>query len=121
MMLPCDICGKSGHPWFDCAQRGTKPIGWKPERLSRPAQAHEIGIRYGTKFIAEVPEGTKLIVHGDKVIAAGPNLQPSYVTDDGLVPIKPKKPGRPATGFDKKAYDRAKAAERRAAAREAKK
>jgi len=33
---------------------------------------------------------------------------------------KPKRKGRPATGFDKKAYDRQKAAERRAAAKAAK-
>lgn len=32
---------------------------------------------------------------------------------------KPKRKGRPATGFDKKAYDRQKAAERRAAAKAA--
>lgn len=32
-MLPCDICGKTSHPWFDCPKRSTKPADWKPERL----------------------------------------------------------------------------------------
>lgn len=35
-MLPCDICGKSRHSWFDCPERSKKPEGWKPERLRKP-------------------------------------------------------------------------------------
>lgn len=90
-------------------------------------------VRGGTKFIAEVPEGTKLTAYRGDVIAAGPNLPPHFVTADGLVPIvateekqvlvdnpivgaqAPRKAGRPATGFDRKAYQRQKAKERRAA------
>lgn len=34
-MLPCDICGKSGHSWFDCPDRKKKPEGWKPPRLAK--------------------------------------------------------------------------------------
>jgi hypothetical protein len=34
-MIPCDICSKQGHSWFDCPKRSTMPIGWKPDRLKK--------------------------------------------------------------------------------------
>ena len=35
-MLPCDICGKTNHVWFNCPKKPSEP-GWKPERLRKPA------------------------------------------------------------------------------------
>lgn len=119
-MLPCDWCQKFGHVWFQCPDP-KRPADWKPDRLTMATvKAAVAGVRHGAKFIAEVPDGTKMIQFGDKVIAAGPNTPASYVTDGGLVPIKPKR-GRPKTITDMKAYKAEKARERRAAAREAKK
>ncbi len=130
-MMNCEFCGSPAHVWFNCPK---KPDGWKPDRLrpsSRKATSKEAkrvapapalagpikldggerpaSIRSGTKFIAEIPEGTRLIAHGDKV--AAPNLPASYVTDGGLVPIKL---GRPRIHPDRKAYKAAKERERRA-------
>lgn len=97
-MLPCDICGKFGHPWFDCGDRGAKPVGWKPERLtsSRKATSEE------ASGVAPVP-----------VLPAGP-----IKLDGGE---RPAKPGRPKVHPDRKAYKAEAERKRRAAAREAKK
>lgn len=38
-MLPCDICSKLGHAWFNCPERQVRPKdfppGWKPARLTK--------------------------------------------------------------------------------------
>ncbi len=62
-LLPCDICGKSGHPWFECPLRGTKPEGWKPARLMPAARGSDLmqqGIKKSTASRKDAIEETRL-------------------------------------------------------------
>lgn len=97
-MLPCDICGKTVHSWFDCPQRGTKPPGWKPDRL----------ITQPGKLIAEVPAGTRITSFTGKVIAVAPDTPPGVLRGDkfeALMFDQPKRgKGRPRSIDDMKAY-----------------
>lgn len=90
-----------------------------PAARSNRHAPEAIPVLPGTKFIAEVPPGTKLMSYGNRVIAAGPDLQPSIVTSNGLVPLtvpvtELKKGGRPRTVENRKVYKADKERERRA-------
>lgn len=47
--------------------------------------------RPGMKFVCEMRPGDRLIVYRGKVIVVNPNFPPEYVTEKGLVPMKPRK------------------------------
>jgi hypothetical protein len=90
-MIPCDICGKEGHAWFDCPKRSSKPSDWKPDRLMKPAK---IDLRPGT-----VPEPVAFI---------------SATKGEAFVEVAKRGRGRPASIDDMKAYKAAKQREYRA-------
>jgi len=47
--------------------------------------------RPGMKFIWEARKGDRLIAYRGKVIVLNPNFPAAYVTEKGLIPIKPRK------------------------------
>lgn len=125
--MKCSYCGSDDHPWFNCRK---KPEGWKPSKqLAGPLTGVEVGRSALQPAMLEVatrpfkstssptasrarPEQSGL-GHGIEahalVVAGGGE---SGMLDSPAAIPKPR--GRPRTGFDKKAYDRQKAAEARA-------
>jgi hypothetical protein len=90
-MVVCPYCS-GPHPLWECRK---KPDGWKPPKKS-------------TAALTEVHGGWRT----EAAVEIAPNAPPAGTQ---APPVDPKRPrGRPRTGFDKKAYDRKKAAERRA-------
>lgn len=162
-MLPCDICGKSGHSWFDCPKRSTMPPGWKPERLRRAEVEVRIATRQRGKsaYVAMMTEAalnagkTVAIIKPDGAVevrgpGAAKDITPKAeivvaidpaspggdhdaemigkVTADGKIEIislthgHPRKPGRPKSIEDMRAYKARKQREyrqRKAAEKEA--
>lgn len=148
MQVTCPNCGGS-HPKWECKAKADQIAAWQAKKSvggvaqrdtgdSRKVKTADVATRSdrpnpgdgagsvaqiprieGTKFVAEVPEGTQLVVYGNHVLAAGPNLRPSIVTKDGLVPLtvpvsEIKTGGRPRLHPDRKAYKAEKERDRRA-------
>lgn len=101
-MVVCPYC-TGPHPLWECRK---KPEGWKPPKKStepivqmveRPRSGRVAGsnpAREGEPLGSRLNEGAREVP---------------------VLSVDTKRPrGRPRTGFDKKAYDRNKAAERRA-------
>lgn len=68
-MIPCDICGKATHIWYDCPKRSTKPDGWKPDRLRNKALAADAQL-----------EGGKRSDQRSGIVAEGPPSAPKAST-----------------------------------------
>lgn len=65
--------------------------------------------------IAAVEKQPSRLPHKQKIAGASPAPATTLkIAEADAAHLAPKKRGRPATGFDKKAHDRKKAAERRA-------
>lgn len=102
-MIPCDICGKAGHPWFDCPKRGDVPANWKPPRLAgKPAPA-------AAPVVPAPPPPPEKIAKAKKALAKAEDI-----TD--VV----KKVGRPRLHADRKAYKAEKQRQYRAKQKEPK-
>lgn len=67
-MLPCDICGKAGHSWFDCPKRSTKPADWKPERMRKAQAASRIASHQRGKSVY-VEMRTEAALNAGKTVA----------------------------------------------------
>jgi hypothetical protein len=109
MSLPCDICEKMGHPWFDCPKRSTKPPDWKPERLTRakpdlPANR----VRHVSDASPAPASGLDLARRTD-----GP-IEQHVLASARPAPTSQRTIGRPKTITDMKAYKREKAVKYRA-------
>ena len=113
-MVPCDICGKAGHPWFDCPRRGDVPANWKPPRLAgKPAPAAEPP-KPKAPDAKTIETARKALDKADAKQRAKALAKPDDITD--VV----KKAGRPRLHPDRKAYKAAKQREYRAKQREPK-
>lgn len=122
-MLPCDICGKSGHSWFNCPKRSTKPDNWKPDRLTKKSDAEKLAHDMSVYGMAASVDG-KHVDLADVQLPPPTSKSPFVVSVSDVINKRGR--GRPASIDDMKAYKAAKQREyradrkRRAALREAK-
>lgn len=128
-MIPCDICGKSGHVWFACPLRSTKPADWKPDRLTKSTVKARDAARSGSRCIPP-PVDTKgrvaqpgsapkhrseATVSGSHPDASSEVHEPRAGSNPAPIPlIIGKRRGRPQTITDMKAYKADKERQRRA-------
>jgi hypothetical protein len=78
-MLPCDICGKAGHSWFDCPKRSTKSADWKPERLRKAKVETRIASHQRGKS-AYVAMATEAALNAGKTVTT--------ISRDGTVEVR---------------------------------
>jgi hypothetical protein len=120
-MIPCDICGKLGHAWYDCPLKHTKPAGWKPDRLKK-LRGRSSTVEQG-RSKAKVA-GSSPAALSKKSTAAHPRSAREglgqYIPEAGTQapPADTPKRGRPKVHDDRKAYNAAKQREYRARKKE---
>lgn len=102
-MIPCDICGKEGHAWFNCPKRSSKPANWKPARLLPAARGSDL-MPQGVK-----PKAIVVVAHDD----LARDLPAASLAKISEVQQKRGR-GRPPSIDDMKAYKAAKQREYRA-------
>ena len=123
----CKTCGT--RHWSTCLSN--MDTGGTPAKRAVPPAADarlEGGKRSATlgrkatapaPKVSAVPDGGSTYRHqrvvGTTVLTQGQQVVDAMPATGSLPPLEPAKRGRPATGFDKKAYDREQARIRRAA------
>lgn len=113
----CPKCGFMHYATDPC-----RPLIAKVKKITR-AEAEEIWPSKGEVIGKDEPLTIYGSIKGKPTavrtwVAERLSLTPPALTEPKIIEIKPR--GRPRTGFDKKAYDRKTAAERRRAKKEAK-
>lgn len=68
----------------ECASPSHRPgaVRYVENETIKPAH------RLGVSFIAEVPNGAKLMVFNEQIFVVAPGMAPCFVTPTGLVPVK---------------------------------